>query len=537
MVRRRSPFYLFSELHCNLSNGWSDKTFAGTGEMPSGDRLFSSRFAPVLLFLLAGLLCYSRLNCPLLEPEEARYAEIPRQMLAEGRWLTPVLHGEDYYQKPPLLYWLIMLSYQVFGVHDWAARLVPTTASILTILVSYAWARQTVGPRSAFLSGVILCLSARFLYLGGMINMDSLLCLFVVGGLACGHMALQQDEGVQKDEGGRMKDESDKSAFHASFSSFSLHPSSFLFASAVCCGLGILTKGPVAAVLILVPLVVWTFLERCPARFRLWLLYFGVALLIAAPWYVITAWHDPQASSDFFWLHNIVRYFAPLDHEKPAWFYLPGLLLGMLPWSLVLVPLVVDLKDRSLAVAQRRPAALGFFLLAAGWCVVFFSISGCKRPAYILPALPALALALGTYCAHVLTLSRRVWTWIAAGAASLTLVLLAGNLFWLPAYHSHFGLRTQVEPCLNSASTAPVICYPRRWDSVSFYLQRPTTCFTADELSQMIAAFETTEAWLFVKNDKSFMDLLAALPPHLEFVSYGQDDGNVRVGTVKRKEH
>ncbi len=64
----------------------------------------------------------------MLEPEEARYAEIPREMLAEGRWLVPVLHGEDYFQKPPLLYWLVMLSYQAFGVHDWAARLVPTTA-------------------------------------------------------------------------------------------------------------------------------------------------------------------------------------------------------------------------------------------------------------------------------------------------------------------------------------------------------------------------------------------------------------------------
>ena len=87
--------------------------------------------APLAACVLLGLLLmgvalfFSRLGQPLLEPEEARYAEIPRQMLAEGRLLTPVLHGEDYYQKPPLLYWLVMAAYRCCGVHDWAARLVP----------------------------------------------------------------------------------------------------------------------------------------------------------------------------------------------------------------------------------------------------------------------------------------------------------------------------------------------------------------------------------------------------------------------------
>src|SRR5436305_11126656 len=133
-----------------------------------------------LLFAMTCVLFFARLDHPLLEPEEGRYAEIPRQMLAEGRFLTPVLHHEDYWQKPPLLYWLIMLSYQLCGVHDWAARLVPSIASILVVLVVYGWARRTLGPRAALASGVILCLSARFLYMGGMVGMDSLLCLWVI---------------------------------------------------------------------------------------------------------------------------------------------------------------------------------------------------------------------------------------------------------------------------------------------------------------------------------------------------------------------
>src|SRR5204862_793039 len=96
----------------------------------------------LLLAFIAGALLFTRLSCPLLEPEETRYAEIPRQMLAEGRIIEPVLHGEPYYQKPPLLYWLVMLSYSIFGVHDWAARLVPVLASLGTVFIIWWWARR-----------------------------------------------------------------------------------------------------------------------------------------------------------------------------------------------------------------------------------------------------------------------------------------------------------------------------------------------------------------------------------------------------------
>src|SRR5262245_31914418 len=95
--------------------------------------LCRSRLLRALPLLLAGVLLFSRLSCPLLEPEETRYAEIPRQMLAEGAFFTPVWHGQSYWQKPPLLYWLVMTSYELFGVHDWAARLVPCLAAFGTV--------------------------------------------------------------------------------------------------------------------------------------------------------------------------------------------------------------------------------------------------------------------------------------------------------------------------------------------------------------------------------------------------------------------
>src|SRR5437867_3335274 len=137
------------------------------------------RIPPTLLVVLvAGLLFLARLDAPLLEPQEARYAEIPRQMLAEQSWMTPVLHGQPYLDKPPLLYWLVMLSYSVFGVHDWAARIVPGTAGVLTVLLSYLWGRRIAGERAGLCAAMILCLSARYVYLARMLSFDTLLCLW-----------------------------------------------------------------------------------------------------------------------------------------------------------------------------------------------------------------------------------------------------------------------------------------------------------------------------------------------------------------------
>src|SRR5207253_338054 len=152
-------------------------------------------------------------------------------------------------------------------------------------------------------------------------------------------------------------------------------------------------EGPVALALVAVPVLAFQQLDRRTARLgRWWLAYLGVAIGLAGPWYLAVALTQGEFAGHFLWRHNVVRYLAPFDHEEPFWFYLPTLLLGTLPWSLLLPPLVAFLGRRSVRTAARRPAALGFFLLAAVWCLVFFSLSGSKRPGYILPALPPLAL-------------------------------------------------------------------------------------------------------------------------------------------------
>lgn len=548
---------------------WSRVLFAGSA--PGASPAAPASLALLLVFAAACLLFFARLNCPLLEPDEARYAEIPRQMLAQGNWLVPVLHGQPYYDKPPLLYWLTMASYRIFGVHDWAARLVPGLAGLLTILVTYLWGRRALGPGAALAAAFILCLSARFIYLGRMLTMDGLLGLCVIAALASGHVALDRK---------------------------SLGWGWWLL-SACACGLGLLTKGPVTLVLVAVPLLVYQWIDRRAARWRwhAWLLYVAAAAGLAAPWYVTVASRDPGFADHFFWKHNVLRYVAPFDHAEPVWFYVPSLALGLLPWTLLVPALVKLLLRRSARAAGRRPPALGFFLLALAWCVLFFSLSGSKRPGYILPAIPLLALALGCYLASssprrrllraeaillstgqrlayratVLVLglgavaaltasisglwtpasglllagaaaggillvrqrqqARRSVSWALCGVATFAL-LFGGVYHLLPSYARRFSLRGQVRTL--EPGSAPVVCYPRRWDSVSFYLQRDDIrVYSAQERDQLMASLRRgPETLVFVKSEHYLDDFLGALPGVLEFVPEGRQ-GGVAVGWVR----
>lgn len=504
---------------------------------------------PFLLLLVSCCLFFTRLDTALLEPEEARYAEISRQMFAAGEWVVPLYHGQPYYDKPPLLYWLAMASYSIFGVHDWAARLVPGFCGILSILIVYGWGRSAFGARAGFLSALVLALTARFIYLGRFVATDAPFSLCVVGALACTHLAL-------------------------------IGPNlrwRWWMPAAAACGIGLLAKGPTVFVLVGVPTAVYLFIDKAAVRppVRAYLAYLTVAVLIAVPWYLAVMRRDPTFAEYFFWKHHVLRYVSPFDHPKPFWFYLPDLMAGTLPWSLLLAPIAAQMwRDRQLLL-RRRASASAFPFLSAIWCVAFFSASGCKRVGYILPAFAPLALAFGVYldrwlserrqalapsslaaalpltvvlfgmaatvglaafqyCSIALTIA------LALGLAAVAVVLIllrrrltptaglvicsilmasqcvAGVQWVLPAYADRFSLRREV---LQAQSEMPmsarVVCFPRRADSITFYLQRDDiVVFNEQQGDEAIAYLqENPNAWLFLRDSEASRRLLADLPP------------------------
>jgi 4-amino-4-deoxy-L-arabinose transferase-like glycosyltransferase len=484
-----------------------------------------------LVALVAGLLFFVRFHCPLQEPQEARYAEIPRQMLEEGSFLIPVLHGQPYLDKPPLFYWLVMASYSVFGVHDWAARLVACSAGFLCVLATYFWGRRLAGPRAALLAALILCLSPRFLQLERMLTMDGLLCLCVVSAWSLAYPS--RPETFRRD----WRERSLRSRLN------------WLLLSALACGLGLLTKGPVALVLVLVPLVVKRWLETPTGRiaWSWYAIYTAAAACIAAPWYVALAVRDPGFLQYFFWFHHVRRFVEPFDHAEPIWFYLPELLAGMLPWTLLVPGMIVYFaRQRGSARAMLMSLATG------GWCFVFFTLAGCKRASYLLPAYPAFAMALGCYLDALIPAGATApASWLArvrrhpALACFATMaVLMLATVYWrLPEYARSYSYRGLVRRHAEAyeQSAVPIVCYPRRWDSVSFYLRRSDVrAYAADELTALIADVQSfREGLLFVKNGRPgaspSSELLARLPPSLVFVPLGRQ-GMLKVGRIVRRE-
>jgi hypothetical protein len=416
----------------------------------------------LLVLLLPGLFLYPRMAFPLFEPDEGRYAQIPFEMLSRGEGTIPYLQGEPYLDKPPLLYWLVMLSYAVLGTHDWAARLVPALAVHATVLLTYLLGRRRVGDRAAFWGAVVLALAPGFIGMGRLVLHDGLLALWVTLALFAAMEALRAF--------GRKGDSSPEERGQSPFRPVRW---GWWLTAATACGLGVLTKGPVILLLVGPPLWLHRRLTGRGAALR-WphlLAFAGLTLAVALPWYAAVCLRRPEFVRHFLWEHNVLRFLRPFDHLEPVWYFLPILVLGLLPASLLLPPLARFLLSGDAMAARRRSPELGLLLLAGLWCVLFFSLSGSKLPTYILPAFPPLALALGTFLS-VSRWRRSRWTWAAAVLA--VLLGLVGHNVVVPQAaweRSALSRADEVRRCCGERSV-PVVCIPRSQDSVAFYVGR-----------------------------------------------------------------
>lgn len=322
----------------------------------------------VLLFIGASLLLW-RLNYALIEPDEARYAQIALEMVDSGDWLTPRLNGEPYLDKPPLLYWSAAACFEAFGLEESSARLPCAVAALLTLLCTYWLGRRLVGDVAAWSGALLLSLSCGFVLAGRFVIMDSPLTLFTTIGLLAALCALQRPRNA------------------------------WLWWSVVggACGLGILTKGPIAPVICLPPVLALAWLKKNRGPFRLQnvLAVLVPTLVIAVPWFWLIAEAQSEFVGHFFWKHHVQRFFHAFNHAQPWWFYIPVLAVGMLPASLLVPCLTVYLGQKSEAMCRRRTWELGALLLSGCWVVGFFSLSSCKLPTYVLPAMPMFTLGLG----------------------------------------------------------------------------------------------------------------------------------------------
>jgi 4-amino-4-deoxy-L-arabinose transferase-like glycosyltransferase len=421
---------------------WSAVLFTG----PSSAEASSPRLSAVAwLVVLPAVLLYPCLGYHLLEPDESRYAQIPAEMVRSGNLIVPTLQGEPYLDKPPLFYWLVAASYRVFGIHDWSARLVPALAVHATVLLTYLLGRRTMGDRVAWWAALLLALSPGFLGMSRLLILDGVLTFFVVFSLFAAFEAVRLEK---------------------------LCWNWWLVAS-VACGLGVLTKGPVAILLLVPPLWLYRRLTghtTTPGRIG-WLAFSLIVVLLALPWYVALSLRIPSFVSYFFLEHNVQRFLAPGVHVRGVFFYVPVLLLALWPGSMLLPVFIRQFLSEKEEINAHRSPELGFHLLAGGWCVLFFTLSSCKLPTYVLPAFPFLALAL----AHALVSARwesaRLTVNTAVASFALLVVVHHFALPWYAQYRSPMSRPAEVlRLCADPEAT--VVCYPRNCDSVAFYLGR-----------------------------------------------------------------
>ncbi|MCE9519738.1 MAG: glycosyltransferase family 39 protein [Verrucomicrobia bacterium] len=314
------------------------------------------------------------------EPDEGRYAEMGREMMAGDSWLVPHLNGIPQFQKPPMIHWAMATSMKIFGVNEWAARLPCALAALGTLLLTWGTGRMLFGRREAALAALVLLSCLEFFALARLLTPDMTMTFWITAAMFCL---------VKRVRGGG--------------------GSIWGWLFFVSMGLGFLTKGPMALVVPASGALAWQWAERkSGVGFRLpWVRGLALTLTLALWWFVVLSVKD-SALFSYFAGDELVNRFGSTAHgrSKPWWFFFMVLPAGLFPWTFLMGALFVE---RMMAWCKGvKPSPAGWFLL--GWVIppfIILSFSGSKLPTYILPLFPALALAAGRGIS--LNLKSRLW--------------------------------------------------------------------------------------------------------------------------------
>jgi len=307
----------------------------------------------------------------LINPDEGRYAEIPREMVASGDWTTPRLNDIKYFYKPPLQYWATATAFTVFGEHHWTARLWPALTGFLGILLAGYAAARLYSAQAGLIAAAVLASSVLWNVIGHANTLD----MGVSALLAAAVLAVCLAERTDSAESRRWRD-----------------------GAWALLALATLSKGLIGLVLPAATVVAyilwqrdWGFLMRLrPVRGTV------ILLAITAPWFIAVSLANPEFPHYFF-VHEHFERFLTKTHGRyqPAWYFVPILLIGMIPWLGSLAQGLWQGKTREDGFSVSR------FLLT--WIVVvfgFFSASSSKLASYILPIFPAIAVLIGAYLAR-----------------------------------------------------------------------------------------------------------------------------------------
>jgi 4-amino-4-deoxy-L-arabinose transferase-like glycosyltransferase len=355
----------------------------------------------VLLVLLAvfAVVWFGNLDYrKLVKTDEGRYAEIAREMVATGDWLTPRQNGYKYFYKPPLQYWATAAAFTAFGIDEWTARLWTALTGFCGVLVTWFVALRLWGRDVALLAASVLGGSVMWIAMGHFAALDMGLAFFLSTAVSAFVFAQRDDATARERRNG-------------------------MLVAWLAAGLAVMSKGLIGIVLpggAFVAYLAWS---------RQWSLLGrlhpvgGLALLLAVtvPWFVAVSLANPEFFH-FFFIHEHFERFLTKVHGRyePPWYFIPVLLAGLLPWTLLLGHAVrAGLRRATTAFSPER-----FLLAWIGVVFLFFSASSSKLPSYIVPIWPALAMLAALGLARAGRGMRRA-TWITIAVLGVVVAFVA----------------------------------------------------------------------------------------------------------------
>lgn len=440
---------------------------------PPGNRIWLHQ---LIIVAVAGVALLTNLGATRLwDQDEAYFAGAAWEMHARGDWVTPYFNQQLFAHKPPLMYWLMIGGYELFGRNEFAARIGSALLGVATGVLVYHMGRRLFSPTAGLWAALAIVTCLMFDVVARAATPDCHLVFFT--GLAL-YLFLRYCPEARLAAGGEQVEATNPTTNRLrSYGAWTL-----VYAAM---GVAVLVKGPIGVLLPSCVMGLYLMLTSTPRRrtggdavtrdaatgdgltcdastgtalaesvatwkshllevlrrlsplsfvraawkMKPWLLV-GVVLLVAGPWFLLVHLRTGgEFTHEFFWKHHVERFLEPLDnHQGPWWYYLPAMLAGFFPWSIFAVPTALELVRRIRGGGRGARACLLLVCWVAVF-VVFFSKASTKLPNYVLPAYPALALAVGCYLER----------WLRAGQAgeifgtrcALAVLALSGLLLTL----------------------------------------------------------------------------------------------------------
>lgn len=369
-------------------------TMSEHGRPPSGLTL-------LVLLCLFGLAWFISIDYrDLVRPDEGRYAEISREMVDTGDWLTPRLNDFKYFEKPALQYWATASAFSLFGINEWTARLWTALTGFAGVLLVYFTGVRLFGRPAGLYAAAATASSFLYAFIGHFNTLDMGLTFFLTLALCAFLLAQTPDEAQPKQR------------------------RNWMLVAWAGAALAVLSKGLIGALLPAGALFVYLAWQRdWPVLKRLHV-FAGLALflLITAPWFIAVSLANPEFFRFFFIYEHFERFLTKAHGRyQPPWYFVPVLLAGMAPWTLTLFPALARAFKRDPARTAGEFQPNRFLLAWSGFIFLFFSVSGSKLPSYVLPIMPALALLIGAYLA---TAKGRVLLWQGLPFAVVGIIIL-----------------------------------------------------------------------------------------------------------------